>query len=182
MKTGRSAAWGSEGGIVTDVSYLRFRGIAPLACAALLVAGCAQSSLMISQAPTKKVVAQSTQVVAGDSTVTVSPEIAKLFETELRKDLYQGDKNRFIDGDDLTLSYRFLQLSKGSQAARYFVGFGVGKGSLTIEITYKSKDGAELSKVNVGGEISAGFFGGDFDLAVKKAAEEAANYTFNNFR
>ncbi len=51
---------------------------------------------------------------------------------------------------------------------------------MTVEVTF-SKGGVELSKINVGGEISAGLFGGSFDSAVKKAAEEAANYTLNNF-
>lgn len=147
----------------------------------ILAAGCASSSLMVSQAPTKKVVVSSVHVVPGDSTVTIDPNIAQAFESQLRQNLYAGEKGKFVDGDELTISYRFIQINEGSRAARYFAGgFGAGKGSMTVEVTF-SKGGVELSKINVGGEISAGVFGGSFDSAVKKAAEEAANYTLNNF-
>jgi Domain of unknown function (DUF4410) len=159
---------------------IRFGRIALMVFAAQLVAACAQSSLMVSQPPARKAALQSVQIVAGDSTVPVDPQVARLFETELRKDLYEGAK-KFAQGDELTLSYRFIQLDQGSKAARFWLGFGAGKGSLTIEITYKSKEGAELGRINVGGEIIGGVTGGEFDSAVTKAAEEAANYTFSNF-
>jgi hypothetical protein len=147
----------------------------------ILATGCASSSLMVSQPPAKRVVFSSLHIVPGDSTVTIDPQIAQAFEAELRQDLYAGEK-RFVDGDQLTVSYRFVQMNEGSRAARYFAGaFGAGKGTMTVEISYRSKDGVEISKINVGGEISVGVFGGSFDSAVKKAAEEAASYTVNNF-
>lgn len=148
---------------------------------ALGIAGCASGSLMVSEPPTQKMTFSAAHVVSGDSTVTVDPQASQAFETHLRNYLYAGKGAKFSEGDQLTISYRFVQLNKGNQATRYFIGFGAGKGTLTIEVTFKSRDGRQLGKINVGGEISGGFFGGDFESAIDKAAQQAASYALNNF-
>ena len=38
-----------------------------------------------------------------------------------------------------------------------------------------------MGTIDVGGQISMGLAGGDFDIAVLKAADEAATYISNNF-
>lgn len=55
-----------------------------------------------------------------------------------------------------------------------------GEGSLTIEATYVDAEGTELATIHAEGKISSGFFGGDFTLAIEKAAKEIADYTTQN--
>jgi hypothetical protein len=77
--------------------------------------------------------------------------------------------------------YRFVQYDERNRALRYLVGFGAGKGTMTAEVTFPDKSGAELGKVAVAGEIIMGFFGGDFDAAISAAAKKIADYTIKTF-
>jgi len=52
---------------------------------------------------------------------------------------------------------------------------------MTAEITYFDKDQNELAKITVEGQISMGFFGGDFDQAISEAAKKVADYTQKTF-
>ena len=145
-------------------------------CGAL--AGCATGSLVVSQ-PAKKSVVGSVQIQsAGDS---ADPRLAQIFGSRLSDDLFHSKVHPFNPGSDLTVSYRFVQANAGNRALRYLVGFGAGKGSVTVEVSFRLKDGTDAGTINVGGQISMGLVGGDFDTAVLKAADEAATYISNNF-
>ena len=74
---------------------------------------------------------------AGD-TVTVPPEARSHFEARLNEYLF-AKESRFKPGDALTIRYRFIQFDQGDRALRYFVSFGAGKGTLTVEVTFLDK-------------------------------------------
>jgi hypothetical protein len=148
--------------------------------ALLLLAACATGTTTVLRTPQEKRSFEAVRIVRMNDTVDVDPEVGAYFERQLKDYLY--GKAQFKPGEDLTLQIRFIQLDKGSRAARYMFGFGAGKGTMTIEGVYLDADGNELSRIQVGGEISAGFFGGDFKEAVNQAAKEMGEYTVANFQ
>lgn len=92
---------------------------------------------------------------------------------------------RFADrqvpfGGDLTISYRVVSFDPGDRAARW-VGFGLGIGSLVVEVTFSDRTGQQLSKVVTDGKVVGGFLGGDSELAVRNAAYEIVEYTVENY-
>jgi hypothetical protein len=148
----------------------------------LALAGCATGTVRVDQAA-KRVPVSTVRLTAGEHTIPVDAKFSATFETKLREALFHAKEPafNFRDGDELTATYRFVQLNEGSRAKRYFIGFGAGKGTLTIEIRFRLKDGTDVGKIDVGGELSVGVFGGEFDTAIAKAAEQAAAYIRANF-
>ena len=150
-----------------------------LACSMLVIAGCASSSLTVVDTPAQQHAAETARVTQAEGSVVLDRNATEKFGVEMRKHLYR--EGHFAEGDDLVISYRFIQLDKGNKAARYFVGFGVGRGTLTVEVSFRTRDGTDLGRIHTGGEISAGILGGDFDEAVTRAAKEAADFAINGF-
>lgn len=145
----------------------------------LLLSACASGSLTVQATSEDRPRVSEIEVVNANATVVVDPEVESTFEEDLREELYSS--GRFTEGDELEVAYRFVQLNQGSQWVRYLIGFGAGKGTLTIEVVFRTPDGTEHGKIDVGGEIRGGLFGGDFESAISAAAEQAAKFAINNF-
>ena len=143
------------------------------------VSACATGTTTVLERATERQAVKTLRIVAAENTVDVPPDVTAHFQSRLREYLITDGK--YGAGDDLTLRYRFIQVDEGSRSLRWIIGFGAGKGELTVEVVYLDASGNEVSKINVGGELSVGFFGGDFDEAVSNAAREAAEYTIANF-
>ena len=143
------------------------------------VAACASATTTVLEPTSNSFKASTITINHGDDTVPVEAEYGAYFRTKLGEELYS--EGGFTEGDQLTLRYRFIQLDQGSRASRYLLGPIAGKGTITIEIVFFTPEGAELSKIHTGGEVSGGFFGGSFKSALDKAASEAAEYAINNF-
>jgi len=77
----------------------------------------------------------------------------------------------------LILHGNVIAFDKGSQAARYFIGFGAGKAVCTIRATFINKEtGTEVLKTDFDGELSMGFFGGSADEATNAVAKSFIEY------
>jgi len=77
----------------------------------------------------------------------------------------------------LVLEGTVIAFDKGSQAARYFIGFGAGKAVCTIRAKFINKaTGAEVLETDFDGELSMGFFGGSADEAVDAVAKSFIEY------
>lgn len=113
-------------------------------------------------------------------TVPVPAAAQTHFRNRLNEYLFAKD-SRFKQGEDLTIRYRFIQFDEGNRALRYLIGMGAGKGTMTVEIVFLDKQQKELAKINVGGELSMGVLGGDFDEAISRAAREVADYAAKTF-
>ncbi len=98
------------------------------------------------------------------------------FEAKLAQLLYGQDG--FTKGPGLKIRYRFIQFNPGNQFTRWFWGGigSAGKGSMTVEARFLDSSDKELAKIQSDGEISSGGFGGSFDFAIQKTAEEVAEY------
>lgn len=148
--------------------------------AMFVVAGCATATTTVRE-PAKAAFKTDTATVEhGDDTVAVEAEYGTYFRNKLAEALY--GKGGFMQGDGMTVRYRFIQLDQGSRAARYMLGPIAGKGTMKIEIVFLTPEGEEFATIETGGEVSGGFFGGSFKSALDKAAAEAAEYAIANFR
>jgi hypothetical protein len=150
------------------------------ATALAFLAGCATGNTTVVAAPAAQTQHfQAVRIEQGQNAVEADAAQISLFETTLRQRLTAAG---FSDGEGLTVRYRVTEYHPGNRAARYFAGPFAGKGHLMIEVVYLDQSGAELSRINVGGEISMGAFGGDFGGATRQAAEEASQFAVQHFK
>jgi uncharacterized protein DUF4410 len=149
--------------------------------ASLVLAGCGTGKTMVME-PGESRKASSIAVVEGQSTVTVPAEATAMFKNKLDEMLFE--KGGIKKGQDVTLTYRFVQFNEGSRFKRWLTGGigNAGEGNLTIEVTYSDGSGKQLGKIVSEGKIGSGFFGGSSDNAIEKAAEEVASYTVDHYK
>ena len=145
--------------------------------------GCGAGRAMIIQPPETKLRASSAEFSEGKSPVSVPVEVKSALQGKLSEFLY-AEGNGFKKGSELKIVYRFIQYDPGSQLTRWFWGGigNAGEGSLTIETKYFDGANKELATIHTEGRIGSGFFGGDFNFAIEKAAEKMAEYAINNFK
>ena len=118
----------------------------------------------------------SAELYEDKATVNVPGDINASFEAKLAQLLY--GQEGFTKGPGLKIRYRFIQFNPGNQFTRWFWGGigSAGKGSMTVEARFLDSSDRELAKIQSEGEISSGAFGGSFDFAIQKTAEEMAEY------
>ena len=104
------------------------------------------------------------------------------FKLMLNDELF--DKDGFAKGSDIKLTFAFIHYVPGNRAARYALGGigGVGEGVMKIQVTFEDASGRQIAEIMSEGKIKAGFTGGSIDKALKRAAEEIAEYAKSNFR
>ncbi|MBP6013816.1 MAG: DUF4410 domain-containing protein [Alphaproteobacteria bacterium] len=151
---------------------------------AAAISACASGATTVLSPPTIATTAayKTLKIESGTDTVSIPADARAHFETRLNEYLLTAKPpTKFTPGSDLTLRYRFIQFDEGSRALRYLVGLGAGKGKMTAEVVFLDAQSKEVAKIHVEGEISMGFFGGDFDMAISQAARQVADYTVKSF-
>jgi len=120
-------------------------------------------------------------VERAEHSVAVPEEAEQNFVQSLERRLYE--ESGFEKGSELRIRYRFVQFDPGNQFARWFWGGlgNTGEGSLSIEAKFVDSSGAEIATIQAQGSINSGFFGGSFELAIDKAAQEIAEYTVADY-
>ena len=103
--------------------------------------------------------------------------VAESFDRKLRHYLYDGTGLK--DGAGIRIEYRFFQIDPGDRTLRFLIGFGAGKGSVTLGVTYFDASGEEIAKIQVESEVTDGLTGGSFEDRVDKAARIVADYTLH---
>jgi hypothetical protein len=147
-----------------------------------LLSGCTGSgTTIVLDAPTQTCLAKTYSLVEGKSIVQRDETIKQQFEYEVEGRFAESG---MMPGNDLIIEYRFIQFDEGNRFVRYLVGglANAGEGTMTIEIVFKNKNKEVLNKIQVGGKITAGLFGGSFDNAVEEAANQVVKYTVTNFK
>ena len=163
---------------------IKFLKAAIVVVCAALISACASGATTVLAPPTISTAApfNTLKIESDTDTVSIPADARAHFEKRLNEYLLGATPpTKFKPGSDLTLRYRFIQFDEGSRALRYFIGLGAGKGKMTAEIAFLDAQGKEVAKINVEGEISMGFFGGDFDMAISQAARQVADYTLKSF-
>jgi hypothetical protein len=154
---------------------------------ALTSVGCTSGRTMVMNVPTEQMKAVSLNIVEDQATVSVPAKVTNMFRDKLERALFVGQEGSsppFRKGSDLTIHYRFIQFTAGSQFKRWLLGGigGYGEGVMTVEAKFINPSGKEISKIQSEGKIGAGIFGGAIDGAIEKCVEEVAQYTKQTFR
>jgi len=151
-------------------------GIFILLMLTLSLTGCGAGRTMVLAPVEMPVKFTSAELHEDKATVNVPGDINASFEAKLAQLLYGQDG--FTKGPGLKIRYRFIQFNPGNQFTRWFWGGigSAGKGSMTVEARFLDSSDKELAKIQSEGEISSGAFGGSFDFAIQKTAEEMAEY------
>ena len=166
----------------------RLTHLSPLMTLIVILAGCGAGKTLVMKPPGSEMHVTSVSFSEGTSTAVVPDQTIEEFEAKLSELLYgeskEGEAAAFQRGNDIKIVYRFLQHDEGSQFTRWFWGGigNAGQGSLTVEAIYFDHADKELATIQVEGEIGSGFFGGSFEFAIDKAAEQLAEYTIKNFK
>jgi hypothetical protein len=142
---------------------------------------------MVLNTPPERIKAASINVVEEKPTVSVPQDVDNMFRDKLEAMLFVKEKDApapFAKGNDISIHYRFIQFTAGSQFKRWLAGGigGYGEGVMTVEARFLTPAGKEISKIQSEGKIGAGIFGGAIDGAVEKCVEEIAQYAKQNFR
>lgn len=79
-----------------------------------------------------------------------------------KKKLFEQVASEFgVDEATLQIQPKIVQFDKGSQAARYFLGFGAGKAHLDVDCKFVNKTTQEtIAEGTFVAELKGGFFGG----------------------
>jgi hypothetical protein len=147
----------------------------------LIITGCGTARTLVLEPVETTTKYTNVKIVADNPNVNVPSEVIEIFESTLRKGLY--DDGVFTNGEDLRIHYTFISHDPGNQFERWFWGGlgNAGEGSITIIVTYKDLGGNEITKTQVEGRIGSGFFGGSMNAAIEKAGEDIVEYTKNQF-
>jgi hypothetical protein len=151
-------------------------GVFILLALTLFFTGCGAGKTMVLAPPETSAKFSSAEVYEDQATVNVPSNVSSSFQAKLAQLLYGPDG--FTKGPGLKIRYRFIQFNSGNQFTRWFWGGigSAGKGTMTVEVRFFDSRDRELAKIQSEGEISSGAFGGSFDFAVQKTAEEVAGY------
>jgi hypothetical protein len=166
---------------------------ASLVALTLSVAGCASQRYTVVDPPSQPLSNYSTLVINDFTTNLNDPESAELasnFADRLHFAVMKDrEKNpgesifdevvRQSDSTDqvLELDGKIISFEKGSQAKRYWIGFGAGKAYITIQSAFTDKvTGEQILKTNFDGELAGGIFGGSFDETVDAVVRAYIEY------
>lgn len=147
----------------------------------LLLFGCGTAQTIVMEPVEDSKNVAGIRVVSDKHNVAVPSEVVAQLRSKIETGLY--DKNGYTRSNDLKVVFKFLQQDKGNQFARWFWGGigNTGEASLTVLVMYQDAEGNELGKTQVQGKIDSGFFGGSFNEAINKAAEQIVSFTVANF-
>lgn len=104
--------------------------------------------------------------------------MAALITNEVRERL----AGKFAQGGrTITVQGRLIGFDPGSQAARYWVGFGAGEGSIVAEVTFLDESGTPVAKGAAWGTVSGGWFGGSLNSAGRRVAKAVVDFVDDNY-
>lgn len=169
----------------------------PIALTLALLAACTPSRTYVLDAPPMvndmpPVDHRAVTLREDPSTVQIPDELRTHFRQELAEALAE-DKPQLPVADppapaDLTLSYRFILLTKGNAPVRIGSGllnllgspfYGLGDGAVGLEVAFLDPAGRPIGRIVSDGPI-AGIFGNQKDAA-KTAAQSIAKYVKMNY-
>lgn len=112
-------------------------------------------------------------VVRDASEENIPEDKRKLLLDYLNQELSQMG---YKTGEDLEIVISVKKFNEGNRALRYWVGFGAGKASSEIATTLVDKEsGNVVANIKTDGSLSMGFFGGNADSILKRAAKDIAS-------
>lgn len=123
-----------------------------------------------------------------EATITVDPKAQADFHGKLSDQLKKFVGVELTDPPDILVQYRFVLFEQGSGATRIVSGltnvagspiYGLGDGSIGVEVIYLKPDGTRVGHIISDGPITGAF--GTTGSALDAAAVSVAKYTKANF-
>lgn len=164
-----------------------------LSCILLIIAACAPSRMQVMTPLTKNFGTYS--ILEVENFISLLP--AKTLPEGLTQRLTEGvmeevrSLNLFKEvrpvsnetgKQTLILRGKIVEYEKGNQFTRYMIGYGAGKGSLTVECECVDKQTGEVVyKANFIGEIVTGIAGGSIKTAEKSLVKKIAEFIKANY-
>lgn len=150
--------------------------------AAASVSGCASNHLIVDEAVTAPVHAQTVKLDYQPTGAAVTEDAAAYLQRKMQEAFF-GNDGGFTQGNDLTVRYRFVGFDRGSRLGRYLLGgLAGGEAEMTIQAEFVAPDGAVLGKVQAQSRVHGGFFGGSSNSAIDGAVKEIRDYALAHFR
>jgi ribosome-associated translation inhibitor RaiA len=142
----------------------------------IILSGCASTTgkILAVKSPEDFSQISSINIQEKASNIPVSEDVKTYFSEKLKQKLYEEEG--YLEGKDITIEYRFVQVNKGNRFIRWLIGFGTGKGAIRIEAKFKNTAGDVTSNIQAEGTISGGILGGEFYSAIDKAVSEMIKY------
>ena len=125
------------------------------------------------QAPKEVVLApvQVTSVEQNADALSLDAQWNKMASDQLQA-MLAGRKIAVVADAPTTVLCR-IQVRYGNRAARYFVGFGAGRGDIDVSIVLQDKDGKALYSTDSKAHLAVGLFGGGMSGVVSDAIQAA---------
>ncbi len=164
----------------------RFAGAAGIAAAALMAACGGSRDFRVTQAPADpfrsygalQVQPFSIEEPRDPAVREKAIRMAALITSEVRERL----SGRFEKGGrPIVVQGRLVGFDPGSQAARYWIGFGAGEGSIVAEVTFLNDSGTVVAKGAAWGTVSGGWFGGSLNSAGRRVAKAVVDFVDDNY-
>lgn len=171
------------------------RRVSHVLAASIMIAGvlggCSSSRTFVLEPVSQEVDVGSIRLEKLDAVVNTDADAAGEFEAKLAKQLTkQTGANIAAAGEhtDLVLKHRFVLFDQGAGAARVGSGiagvigspfYGIGDGSIGVEIFYALPNGTTIGHIVSDGPITGTF--GTTSAALDSAAAAVAKYTKANF-
>jgi hypothetical protein len=158
----------------------------------LLVASCGSRSFIVQQKPSKPFSSYG-QVVVEPFTVDGIEKLgltekgqaleAAGMMTQYLKERLEG-KKWFKEGGDQVLTIRgvLVGFDPGSQAMRYWVGFGAGSGEVIADTTFLEANQGAVARGAAKGTVSGGWFGGSTSSACDRVAKAIIDFIKANYQ
>ena len=86
-----------------------------------------------------------------------------------------------LQPERMIIEGRVISYQPGSQALRYFVGFGAGTGHVIMEVTFRAEDKSVVGQIEATAVISGGLFGGSVDQVVNPIAGAIEDFIDQNY-
>jgi|CXWL01.1.fsa_nt_gi hypothetical protein len=150
--------------------------------------GCAPGRTFVLEPATSTPSLMSVAFERDHSTVQVQEDVAQSFERRLETRFKGKVDIEAPESADLVLRYRFVLYDTGSAATRLGSGvagvlgspfYGLGDGSIGVEVAFVDRDGRHVGRILVDGALSGVF--GTSEGALDTAASSVAQYTLGHF-
>ncbi len=96
--------------------------------------------------------------------------------TQYLKERLEGTNWFKGGGQALTIKGLVVGFDPGSQAMRYWVGFGAGTGEIIVDTTFSNTSGNLVARGNSRGSVSGGWFGGSTSSACDRVAKAIMDF------
>jgi hypothetical protein len=162
---------------------MRHLRIALLLAAAVPLAACASSHLIVEQPSHATIHASAVTLVYDETSTGVPAASAAYVQQKMNEAFYGGTPVVFSHGQDLTVRYHFVGYDRGSRLGRYMLGpLGVGEAQMVLEAQFVDPSGTVVAIVRGESAVRGGFFGGSANTAIDKAVREIRTYAIEHFR